>query len=280
MSRRRFGNIAFVILVAAVMVFQTSCRSKKQVLKSSIKEHGFSFLYKKMIDNQMDFDYLSARFNIAYEQNRDKTNLKGQIRIKNDSIIWLSVTPALGIEALRVQLTSDSVKFINRLNKTYFKGEYAIVDSLLNTTIDYFLLQSMLVGNDLMQYDVNKFRSSVDGGLYRMNIRERKKIKQYLKQGETNSMVLVQQIWLYPDNYRIARIDVKEQGEDENNKLKVYYSDYQDIDGQLFPGTIKIEISSSKSVTIDVDYNRVELNKPLKFPFKIPGKYTDMFSEN
>ena len=50
---------------------------------------------------------------------------------------------------------------INRLNKSYFTGEYALIDSLLHTTIDYHLLQSMLVGNDLTQYDVNKFKSFI-----------------------------------------------------------------------------------------------------------------------
>ena len=277
---KRYSNILFFSLIALTIVFQTSCKSKKQVLKSSIKEHGFSYLFNKMVENQMEFEYLSAKFNIEYIQNRNKTNLKGQIRIKNDSIIWISVSPALGIEAIRVQLTNDSVKLINRLNKTYFSGKYAIIDSLLNTTIDYSLLQSMLVGNDLTHYDVNKFRSSVDGDLYRMTIRERKKIKEYLNQDESNSRVLVQQIWLYPENYRIARIDVKEQGEEEKNKLKVFYDDYKDVDGELFPTNIRIEISSSKSITVNVDYNKVELNKPLNFPFKISDKYTNMFEIN
>lgn len=276
----KFRKILFSALIVLIIISQISCKSKRHVLKSSIKEHGFSYLYKKMIENQIQFDYLSAKFNISYQENKTTTNLKGQIRIKNDSIIWLSVTPALGIEAVRVQLTNDSIKFINRLNKSYFSGEYSLIDSLINTTIDYSLLQSMLVGNDLTQYDVNKFRSSIDGNLYKMTIRERRKIKDYIKQGEIDTRVLVQQIWLYHDNFRIARINVKEQGEDDNNKLKVFYSDYLEVDGQLFPAKIRIEITSTKSITVELDYNKVELNNPLRFPFKIPRKYTDMFTKN
>ncbi len=266
-----------LFLVISLAIFSTSCKSKKHVLKTSIKEYGFSYLYASMLDKQMKFDYLSAKFTMVYGQGKNTTNLRGQLRIKDDSLIWMSITPALGIEAARVMLTDDSIKFINRLNKTYFSGKYDLVDSLLNTTIDYSLLQSMFVGNDLTQYDVKKFKSSVDNGLYRMTIRERRKIRKYIKSGEIETRVLVQQIWLYPDTYRIARIDIKEQGEDENNKLQVYYSNYIDVDGQLFPSKIRIEIISQKSISIDLDFNKVLINSPLNFPFKIPSKYEKLF---
>lgn len=270
-------KILILFLIVGIAFFGTSCKSKKHVLRTSIKEYGFTYLYAKMLENQMEFDYLSAKFNFVYGQDKNKTNLRGQLRIKSDSLIWISITPALGIEAARLLLTNDSVKFINRLNKTYFSGRYELIDSVLNTTIDYSLLQSMLIGNDLTQYDVHKFRSSVDNGMYRMTIRERRKIKRYIRKGEIDTRVLVQQIWLDPVTFRIARIDVKEQGEDENNKLQVYYSDYIEVDGQLFPSKIRIEITSQKSLFIDIDFNKTILNKPLSFPFKIPGKYENLF---
>jgi hypothetical protein len=269
---KNIRKILFLLIVGLVL-FNSSCKSKKHVLKTSIKEHGFSYLYAKMLDNQMNFDYLSAKFTMIYGQDKNTTNLRGQLRIKNDSLIWISVTPALGIEAARVMLSEDSIKFINRLNKTYFSGKYNLIDSLIHTTIDYSLLQSMFIGNDLTQYDVNKFKSSVDNGLYCMTIRERRKIRKFIKSGEIETRVLVQQIWLYPDTYRIARIDVKERGEDENNKLQVYYNNYIDVDGQLFPSNIRIEIISLKSVSIEIDFNKTIINSPLSFPFKIPSKY-------
>ncbi len=266
-----------LILLAVITVAAGSCKTQKKVLKEELKEHGFEYLYDKMLDNQMNFNSLNAKFTLVYEQDKNKTNLRGQLRISNDSMMWLSFTPALGIEAARVLLTNDSVKFINRLNKTYFEGEYNLVDSVLNTTIDYSLLQSMIVGNDLTQYDVNKFRSNVDNGLYRLTIRERRKIKRFMRKGEFDTRVLVQQIWLNPENYRIARIDVKEQGETENHKLRVFYDDYIEVNGQLFPSKMRIEIVSNKTILIDVDFNKVEIDEHLKFPFNIPSKYDNIF---
>lgn len=276
MNRGKFGAY-FMFFMATLMLLNTSCKSKKKILKAELKDQGFSYLYNRMIDNQMSFDYLSAKFSLTYNQDKNTTNLKGQLRIQNDSLIWLSFTPALGIEAARVLLSNDSIKFINRLNKTYFSGKYHLVDSVLHTTIDYSLLQSMIVGNDLTQYDVKKFRASIDNDLYRLTIRERRKIKRFMRKGEIDSRVLVQQIWLYPENYRIARIDIKEEGEEDNNKLRVYYNDYVDIDGHLFPSSILIEIVTGKSMFIEVNFNKVQINSPLSFPFNIPSKYENIY---
>lgn len=270
-------KVLFLLLIVNLAFFGTSCKSKKHMLKESIKEYGFSYLYARMLENQMQFDYLSASFGLVYEQEKNKTNLRGQLRMKNDSLLWMSFTPLLGIEAARVMITNDSIKFLNRLNKSYFVGKFDLVDSLLNTAIDFSLLQSLLVGNDLSQYDVKKFKSSVDNGMYRMTIRERRKIKRFFKKGEVDTRVLVQQIWLDPETFRITRVDIKELGEDENNKLQVYYNDYIDIGDQLFPSKIRIEIKSHKSIFIDVNFSRETMDKPLNFPFKIPSKYENIF---
>jgi hypothetical protein len=196
--------------------------------------------------------------------------------MKYDSTMWVSFSPALGIEAARILLTNDSVKFINRLNKKYFEGEYSLLDSLLNTTIEFSILQSMLIGNDLTQYDVNKYRASIDGGLYRITIQERKKIKQFLKSDETDTKVLVQNIWLDPDNFRVRRVDLKELNSGDDKKLEVVYNEYVQVGDQQFPDKITITISSQKSIVIDVKFIKVEVDEKVDFPFKIPGKYENL----
>ena len=157
---KRLGISFFVV---AGLFYMTSCKSTRSALKKPIKEYGFDYLYSKMLENQVEFSYLSAKFNVVYYQGKKRTELRGQFRIKKDSLTWVSLSPALGIEAARILLSNDSVKFINRLNKTYFTGEYDLIDSLLNTSLDYSILEAMILGNELTQYDINKFRASIDG---------------------------------------------------------------------------------------------------------------------
>jgi hypothetical protein len=133
----------------------------------------------------------------------------------------------------------------------------------------------MIVGNDITQYDVNKYKASIDGGLYRITIQERRKIKKVLKRGELDSKVLVQNIWLDPDNFKIRQVDIKELG-DDTKKLDVFYDKFIKIGDELVPSKIMINIVSQKSINIRVNFIRVEIDEPLRFPFKIPGKYESL----
>lgn len=274
-----YRNTIGLIILAALLGMVSSCKSTRTTLKKPLKEYGFNYLYSKMLENQIDFNYLNAKFSIEYQQGRKTTNLRGQLRIKKDSITWISFSPALGIEAARIMMTNDSVKFINRLNKTYFTGEYHLLADILNTTIDYSILQAMIIANDITQYDVNKYKASIDGGLYRITIQERKKIKKYLKTSDESPKVLIQNIWLDPDNFKIKRVELKELGED-NKKLVVVYNDYTDIDGKYFPKHLLINISSQKPITINVDFQKVVMGTPLKFPFSISKKYKELELSN
>ncbi len=266
-----------LLAVLALILLLTGCKSTRSTLKKPIKEYGFDYLYSKMLENQFNFDYLSAKFSLTYYEDKGKTDLRGQLRMKNDSIAWISFSPALGIEAARVNLTDDSIKFINRLNKKYFMGEYELIDSLLNTTIDLSILQSMIVGNDLTSYDVNKFKASIDGGLYRITIQERRKIKKSLKNTEDDARVLVQNIWLNPEDFRIRQVDLKELNDGDNKKLDVIYQNYIPVGDQMFPEKMSISITSQKSILIEVKFLKVELDEELNFPFKVPGKYEKLF---
>ena len=269
---RKLSLVAFL----AVLILANSCKSTRSVMKAPLKRYGFEYLYTKMTENQFKFTYLDTKFSMSYTQGKKTTNLKGLLRIKNDSITWISFSPALGIEAARIILTNDSIKFVNRLNKTYFTGRYNLIDSLINTTIDYSILQAMIIGNDLTQYDVNKFRSTIDGGLYKITIQERRKIKKNLLAAEESPLILVQNIWLDPDNFKIKQVELKEL-DDDGNKLQVFYDEFQTVDGQLFPGKMRIEISSKEQISIDVDFGRAALDDILSFPFKIPDKYEKLF---
>lgn len=269
----RLYRLSFLITVVLIFLLGASgCKIKRSAMKKPIKEFGFEYLYEKMNQNQVNFTTLNSKIAIEYADEKSKTNLKGQLRIQSDSLIWLSFSPALGIEAARILLTNDSVKFVNRLNKTYFTDEYALLESMLNTTIEYSILQSMLLGNDLTQYDVDKFKSTIDDGLYRITIKERRKIRKYIKKGEIDSKVLVQNIWLDPETFRIRRIEIRELGQD-NKKLDVIYNEYVEVGGQFLPKKMVINVVAEKKLSISIDFLRTQLNVDQNYPFKIPSKY-------
>jgi hypothetical protein len=254
----------------AVILFG-GCSAKRQIIKEPLKEAKTSYLLDELAKNEIRFDWLSAKFSVDYIYDKKLTEFKGQIRMRKDSLIWVTFSPALGIEMARLMITSDSVLYINRINKTYLAGDYSFINNFLKTRIDFDVLQSIIIGNDFQFYDKTKFKAQVDKVEYKLSTAERRQLKKFVKQDETEATVFYQDIWLDPNTFKITKLSLKEIKNDK--KLEAYYSDFRDHHGYLFPYDLIFDIFADSRVTVKVNYSRIRLNEPLTFPFSIPEKY-------
>jgi len=265
-----FSRWCFLFL--ASLFFLESCSPARKVMKAPIKEEGADFLFGKLKEKELKFDWFSAKFSAEYSNKGKENSFSGQIRIRKDSLIWISLTPMLGIEAIRLMISQDSVKLINRLNNTYFIGDYEYVNRFLNTNIDYDLLQAVLLGNDLQFYEGSKFRASIDHGEYKLSTGARMKLRKFVRNSQENLKIFIQNIWLDPDNFKITHIDVKEFRRD-NIKLESSYSDFELVGEQFFPRKMNYIIWADNTIRIKANFSRMAINAPLQFPFKIPASY-------
>ena len=131
------------LLIIAITLF-SGCRSQRKVLKDPIKEH--------LEEPQFQFETLSMKAAIAASLNSSKEpyNLTGNIRMIHDSVIWISVSPGLGIEAVRLYITPDSVFFMNRINNEYATTTFRFFNTQYQVDLDFNMLQSLLTGNGLV----------------------------------------------------------------------------------------------------------------------------------
>lgn len=270
----------FSLLVPAlgsimIMGLLWGCTGKRQIIKEPLKEAKSTYLFEELAKNELQFDWFSAKFSIDYIYDKKLTEFRGQIRIRKDSVIWLSFSPALGIEMARLKVTNDSVFFMNRINKTYLKGDYSFINDYLQTNIDFDILQSFVIGNDFQFYDKTKFRTSIDNQEYKLSTTERHKLKKFVKETDTDVKAFFQNIWLNPETFKITHVTIKEITNDK--KLDAYYSDFREHEGQLFPFNIVFEIQADEKVTVKVNYSRIRLNEAKTFPFSIPSKYERVY---
>jgi len=263
----------YAVLLLLVF-FLSGCSAKRHIIKEPLKEAKATYLLEKLAESELQFDWFSAKFSIDYIYDKKLTEFRGQIRIKKDSIIWLSFSPALGIEMARLKITNDSVFFMNRINKTYLKGDYQFINNFLQTNIDFDILQSFIIGNDFQFYEKSKFRAFIDNHEYRLSTMERHKLKKFVKQDETLK-AFYQNIWLNPKNFKISRVNIKEITNDK--RLDATYGNFKDYEGQLFPFDILFEITADEKITVKVDYSRIGIDEPLSFPFSIPTKYDRIY---
>ena len=94
-------HILLISIVLSLIFLGTSCSSKKSMTKSSLREFTASRLIKEVEKNEFDFDNFQAKINVKIESSDKNINVKGQLRMKKDSIIWTSISMPLGMEILR-----------------------------------------------------------------------------------------------------------------------------------------------------------------------------------
>ncbi len=269
-------KIIYVIILFSIFSCKTSKHALNQKIQSQIPPILLSeinqtdSIIKKMADSQFDFEWFSAKFSADYEIDNNNSSFSGQIRIRKDSIIWISISK-FSIEGARILITQDSVFVINRLDNNYFKSDFNYINRFINNAIDFDMLQALIIGNDFKYYENDKFKSSFDGEIYHLSTVNRHKLKKYIKNENDRLKILVQNISINPHTFKIINLSVKEVK--ENNKLKISYSDFENINNQLFPAKSEISVFSEKEIKINVEFSRITINETLGFPFKIPESY-------
>lgn len=263
-----------LILLVFITVGTWSCTSSRKVIREPLKEHGAEFLMEKLKEHEVKFSQFSAKFNASYEIAHKKTSVSGNIRIANDSIIWISISPALGIEAVRFMLTPDSIKYLNRMNKTYLLQDFSFINQLLNKTMDYDMAQAFLLGNDFSLYEQNSFKASVDHQLYKLSTTNRQKIRRFVRRSDENISIPIQSIWLDSENFKILKVLLKE-AERDSRKFMASYNKFENINGNRIPTHLDFDIETvDKKIRISISYSNIQIEKEQTYPFNVPDNYS------
>lgn len=265
-------QIKSIVIIMGLLIVISSCKTVRSIYKAPLKEQGASYLFNQLKENELSYDYFNAKFNLNFTKNKKKTSFKGQIRIQKDSMIWVSFSPLLGIEVARMLITTDSVKFINRMNKTFFKGDYKYLNDYLDTNLDFDILQALIMGNDLRHYENGKFRASIDKHQYKLSTAARHKLKKFVKSQSESPQVYIQNIWLDPETFKISQVSLKEIKK-EHKKLQANYEGFLEVNEQLFPKNVYFDLHSESRIEVKLAYSKITVNKALNFPFRVPKRY-------
>lgn len=241
--------------------------------KGALDEKSKDFLFEQLGKNQFQYEWFAAKINAGIKSPKGNYNVSARVRMKKDSAIWLSVSPALGIEMLRVYITRDSLIFLDRLNEKYFKGDFNYVNDIVNANLDFEMLQALLTGNNFTFYKIDKFESGTDKNNYVLNTIGRRKLKKELK-GQDSLNVILQSIFLNSENWKIEEMKLKDIS--SNRRLDAGYSNFTALGEQKFPLEMLFNFKAKDNIDIKLSYSKIETDVPQTFPNNIPSKYSPM----
>ena len=135
-----------IILLSALLVLASCGSHRKNVAPTEAMLT--EALIQQVEQNETQWNWFTAKLNIQPESGMI-SNLGGQIRMQRDSVIWVSVMALLGMEAVRIMLTPDSLFVINKLENSYVKESLDMLKARFGTDIRFSDIQNMLLGNGL-----------------------------------------------------------------------------------------------------------------------------------
>ncbi|MEP6513106.1 MAG: DUF4292 domain-containing protein [Parafilimonas sp.] len=221
-----------------------------------------SSLIKNIITNlsekKIDFKTFSAKIKIDYEGNDASDQATAYIRMQKDSIIWISLTGALGIEGFRLLVNKDSVKLMNKLEKKIQYRRVSYLQELTDIPVDFYGLQDLIIGNPVF-LDTN--------------------IVSYKNSGNELLILMTGNIFKHlltvnNQNFKILHSKLDDIDAAHNRTCDITYSDYETQNNVSFSTTRKITVAERSKLNIQLVFKQYEFNKPLTFPFTIPKNFS------
>ena len=244
------------ILIVAISAF--GCKSAKIASSNINKGMTANNVIKNHYDNAFNKETISAKLKVKYIGKSNLPGVTASLRVKKDEVIWISIYK-LGFPIGKALITPQRVSYYEKINRTYFDGDFSLLSNWLGTELDFDKVQNLLIGQAILNLKNEKF----DIGLYQNKylLKPKKEADLY------NIMFLIN-----PDNFKISSQEINQK--EENKKLFIGYDDYAKVQGEVFPKEIHIAASGAKNTSIiNVNFRSVVFNNPLSFPFSIPNNY-------
>lgn len=259
--KRLFTFLASIAIITSLF----GCKSMQRVatMPSGLPRITTSALLDSV--NENSFDLLSAKLGVSHSTEKATQNFGARVRVKKDSVIWVSITPALGIEAIRVVVTPDTIKMLNRLENKYFIESFKKTNDLLQLEITYSMLQSVLLGEFIPIYGQNDYALQPLVDLYTLIADEK------VAENTDVDVRVEQRTEFDPSIWRVKRTILKNKA--RNEQILAEYSDFQLIGSKIFPATMRFRTQGKENVAVDLSWSKIEEKTTLRFPFNVPSKY-------
>jgi hypothetical protein len=160
----------FIIAILS-LAFLGACKSKKNVVAEkrvdiiTLKTDTLLVLKGDAI-NRKSWKHFSSRMGIDYIAG-DGQEMSGTIsvRMRNDSIIWFSVSVAMGIQVAKGIITHDSLLMLDLYHKEYVRASIKDLSTMLGANVSLRQLQNIILANpvfDTLYYQ----KDSQSGGWF------------------------------------------------------------------------------------------------------------------
>ena len=263
------------IHIVSILLLLFSCTLKKTSQNTlKIEPLSTNNLLDSIDKTSLNFNTLKNRASATLFFNGEKNSVKVNFRIQKDSLIWANLSKS-GIQLLTSLLSEDSIKFLKKVNKKeYFFGNYTDLESIVNSTLNYHMVEDFICGNPVLIKNKDTYFYSVNSGCHLLSSVKPKKIDKVLSGQRPNDDKIIYRYWFNPWNFKCTKLEINFIAQKRTIVSK--YSNWKKFNSGLFPMNAEMVLyNPTDTISIALEYGpSLKFNTALSFPLKKSHHYT------
>lgn len=263
--RRSKERILFAGFI--LFLFLTGCKSSKKTIGTvelgTAKAH--TEFFDEMQKKAFQFTTLSSRLHVDVKTPGQEISSRVDLKMVKDSAFQLSVQPFLGVEVFRIELTLDSIKIVDRMNRRYVAENYASLKGQTPVEFNFYNLQALFINQLFLpgqqrispkQY--NKFKLEQEGAMAEIKTKDSMGLL-YTFRADGEEKLLSTFVTDAASQYALQWI----------------YADFKAVGKQIFPMLMDVQVLTDgiSKGGIVINWGRIQTDASLNMDFSIPSRY-------
>ena len=245
-------------ILAVVLAFLLiGCKSKQAVASAAAKDTAeISKIINGHYANGSDFKTLNIKANAKYEDASQSHSMNADIRIKKNEIIWINIK-ILGFPIAKALITPAKVSYYEKINNTYFEGDFSMLSNWLGTDLDFQKVQNLLLGKSIDDLSKGNWISGINDKLFK------------LSQAQTTD--ISKEFYFEAANFLLKKETITQAS--QNRALEIQYPSYKEVERIFLPNEINIKAVQKDKISIAIEYKNTTFNENLNYSYAIPSDY-------
>ena len=249
------------ILIILILIASILAGCKTQQRKQRPDQHRIAprisvcDLAQKSYEAQPYFTTMNiSKMSMSINYGQMTFTVKSSIRIATDSLLSISIQPALGIEMFRAEFTPSGFKVYDKMNRRYSENSYEYIKLSWGLDVDYKAIEALFSHRIFIPQSTDPNEICKDF------------LIEYL--ADTTAIVsntpigkYTQQFDIDMNNYRLTMSGLRYE---DQLVMAITYGALKSFDKTLFPETVYLQTTMTETnVSATLNIEKVKFNEPL-----------------
>jgi hypothetical protein len=149
------------------------------------------------------------------------------------------------------------VSYYEKINNTYFEGDFSMLSNWLGTDLDFQKVQNLLLGKSIDDLLKGNWISGINDKLFK------------LSQAQTTD--ISKEFYFEAANFLLKKETITQAS--QNRALEIQYPSYKEVERIFLPNEIYIKATQKDKISIAIEYKNTTFNENLNYSYAIPSDY-------